>query len=165
VVPEARAAAEEAARRLEEAGRASDLAEARLMVAQAALLDGDGRAAEEAATRARRAFVAQGRPGWATLAGYVALQARWQDGRLGAAQLGRVRALAIALEDAGWANPALDARLVAARVALDLGRLAEGRRELRVAARARARGPVDLRARAWHAEALLRLASGNRAGA
>src|SRR5207244_4325618 len=47
VVPEARAAAEEAARRLEEAGRASDLAEARLMVAQAALLDGDGRAAEQ----------------------------------------------------------------------------------------------------------------------
>src|SRR5207253_2654984 len=86
-------------------------------------------------------------PGWATLAGYVALQARWQDGRLGAAQLGRVRALAIALEDAGWANPALDARLVAARVALDLGRLAEGRRELRVAARARARGPGALRGR------------------
>src|SRR5438105_2274571 len=89
LVPEARQAAEEAARRLEAAGRKSDLAEARLMVAQAALLDGDGRAAEQAATQARRAFLAQDRLGWATLAGYVALQARWQDGRLGAAQLGR----------------------------------------------------------------------------
>jgi tetratricopeptide (TPR) repeat protein len=66
LVPEARLAAEEAAGRLEAAGRKSDLAEARLMVAQAALLDGDGRSAEEAATRARRAFLAQRRPGWAT---------------------------------------------------------------------------------------------------
>jgi hypothetical protein len=50
-------------------------------------------------------------------------------------------------------------------VLLDLGRPTEATRELSLAAAARGRGPADLRAAAWHAEALLRLAAGNRRGA
>ncbi|MGH9156881.1 MAG: CHAT domain-containing protein, partial [Acidimicrobiales bacterium] len=65
----------------------------------------------------------------------------------------------------GLAGPALDARLLAARLALDLGRRETASAELRLAARARHRGPADLRARAWHAEALLRLSEGDRPGA
>jgi hypothetical protein len=50
-------------------------------------------------------------------------------------------------------------------VALEQGEVRGAQRDLEVAAGARRRGPADLRARAWHAEALLRLASGNRVGA
>jgi hypothetical protein len=165
VVPEARAGAEELVRLLRETHMGAALAEALLMSAQAALLDGDGPAAERAADEARLAFVAQERTGWAAVAGYVAMRARWTRGSLGAEELAQVRALAHELDTAGWAVPALDARLTAARVALERGDVAEARRDLEVAARARRTGPVDLRARAWHAEALLRLASGDRAGA
>ena len=69
------------------------------------------------------------------------------------------------LERAGWAAPALDARLMAARVALARRDLVAARADLRRSAGARRRGPVDLRARAWHAEALLRLGAGDRPGA
>ncbi|HEX2274639.1 MAG TPA: CHAT domain-containing protein, partial [Acidimicrobiales bacterium] len=47
----------------------------------------------------------------------------------------------------------------------DHGRPEEAERQLRRAAAARCRGPADLRARAWHAEALLRGSSGDRRGA
>ena len=48
---------------------------------------------------------------------------------------------------------------------LELGRPEVARRELALASRARHSGPVELRVRAWHAVALLRLADGNRRGA
>ncbi|MGH8906444.1 MAG: hypothetical protein ACRD0K_08000 [Egibacteraceae bacterium] len=69
-----------------------------------------------------------------------------------------------ALESAGWTVAALDARIITARMAMALGRHATARRDLTQAARARQRGPADPRARAWHAEALRRLADGDRRG-
>ena len=143
----------------------ANLAEALLLAAQAALLDGDGEAAERAGREAQQAFVDQDRPGWAALAAYVAFRGRWAAGLLGAGDLAQVRTLAKELEDTGWDIPGLDARLMAARVALEQGEVRDAQRDLQVSAGARRRGPADLRARAWHAEALLRLASGNRTGA
>ena len=84
--------------------------------------------------------------------------------RLEAALAAAQRALR-SLEAAGWGVEALDARLIAGRAALELGRTRLARRQLELAAAARQRGPVQVRTRAWHAAALLRLSYGDRRGA
>jgi hypothetical protein len=164
---EARATAEAAL----VAARASRMrlfeAQARLMLAEAALAGGDATTALDQARTARRAFVRQGRPAWAALARYLAVRA---GGDAGAArQLRRARDVAAELATTGWLAPALDARLYAAGLALRraaapdaVARAAEDLRAVRAAGR---RGPAGLRARAWHAEALLRDAAGDEAGA
>lgn len=162
---EARAAAEAAAAGYAAARNATDLAQARIVLARAALLDGDPERARTEAERAHRAYVRLRRPGFAALARYVALRARWEGGDRGDGMLRAGRATVDALVAAGWAVPALDARLIVARIAIDRGRPRRARRELAVAAAARRRGPAELRAGAWHAEALLRLAAGDRRGA
>jgi hypothetical protein len=74
----------------------------------------------------------------------------------------KVAAVADALDAEGLTSQAADARLRAAMLALDQGRIDQARTILASANRARVRGPADLRVRAWHAEALLRLADGKR---
>ena len=54
----------------------------------------------------------------------------------------------------------MHARLLAGRVALDLGRERAARSDLELARRARLRGPAAVRIAAWHAEALHCLATG-----
>jgi tetratricopeptide (TPR) repeat protein len=165
LVAEARDSAEQAVRELAGRGMAPFLAEARLLLSEAALLDGDLDAARAAAEQARTAFRRQGRPSFAALARYALVRVDWASGARSPAALAEARRTAAALASAGWAVPALDARLLAAHLAVDLGRLPAARRELAGTAVARRRGPVELRSRAWHAEALLRLAGGDRAGA
>lgn len=165
LVAEAKEAAQEAVAVLEAAGMASDLAEARLALAQAALLDGDHETARAQAEQARRAFSRQRRQGWAALARWVAVQASWVAGERSDKLLAAARRAAETLTAAGWEVAALDARLIAARTALDLGRQRIARAELERAAPARRRGPVQLRTAAWYAEALLALAEGDRAAA
>jgi hypothetical protein len=165
LVVEARQAAEEAVHHLAEEGRASFLAEARLLLSEAALRDGDPVTARAEADRALRSFARQRRPRWVAAARYAALRAAWLGGERSRALLATARRTAAALADAGWLVPALDAHLIAAQLALELGGLEEARDLLARAARARRRGPVDLRSRAWHAEALVRLAAGDRRGA
>ena len=79
--------------------------------------------------------------------------------------LRRSRRIVSELESQGWPVEALHVRTFVGRMALALGRPAVARSALAQAARARSRGSADLRARAWHATALLRLAEGNRPGA
>lgn len=165
LVVEARRAAEEAVRHLAAEGRGLFLAEARLLLSEAALRDGDPVTGRVEAERARRAFARQRRPGWVAIARHAELRAAWLGGERSPALRASARRVAAALAAAGWVVPALDARLIAAHLALELGRPEEARGELASAARARRRGPVDLRSRAWHAEALVRLAAGNRRGA
>ena len=82
------------------------------------------------------------------------------------AALAAARRAIKALDAAGWGVEALDARLIAGRAALELGRPRLGRRQLELAAAARnAVHPVQVRTRAWHAAALLRLSHGDRRGA
>ena len=163
LVGEARAAAERAIDAYARQRNAVDLVQARLLLAQAALLDGDPGTARAEADRARRAAVRQHRTGWVALASYVSLRARWDAGDPVGLRSGR-RTVA-ALADAGWLVAAMDARLIVARTALALGRRATATRELAAAAPARSTGPAELRARAWHALALLRLANGDVRGA
>ena len=76
---EARANALAAVAELEAAGMGSDLAEARLLAAQAELLAGDTAAAREHALQADPAFARQGRPAWAALARAAAARAAWME--------------------------------------------------------------------------------------
>jgi len=162
---EAREAAEGAVATFTAAGLRSLLAEALLMLAQAALATGDTEAAREAADRAARTFARQRRPGWAAVARYVGLRADERADLLTPALRRRALRAAEQLAGFGWRAQELDARLMAARVALAHGELATARRELQRTASARTSGPTELRIRAWYAEALLRLATGRQAGA
>src|SRR4051812_16709583 len=175
---EARANAVAAVAELEAAGMGSDLAEAHLLAAQAELLCGDTAAARDHALRADATFSRQHRPAWSALAKAAAAQAAWME--VGGASAGgddgaRMERLEVALAEArhalrsldaaGWGVEALDARLIAGRAALELGRPRLARRQLELAAAARERGPVLQRTRAWHAAALLRLSKQDRRGA
>lgn len=162
LVAEARTASERAVRELSRGGMALRLAEARLMLSQAALLDGDLETARTAADQARRAFTRQRRPGWAALARYEWLRAAWAAGDRAPATLSAALRTASDLRDAKWTVKALEARILAARIALECGRVDVASRELTAAGRARHRGPAELRSRAWHATALLSLAKGER---
>jgi CHAT domain-containing protein len=169
LVTEARAAAEAAVGALETVGDRAHLVECRLLLARALLAEGAyDRSAAEAALAAK-GFRRAGWLPWLALARYVAIQAEIlaaQDGRSPPpGLLRRCRRIASDLEAQGWPVEALHVRTFAGRLALSLHRPDIARTELAHASAARKRGPADLRAQAWHATALLRLAGGDQAGA
>jgi CHAT domain-containing protein/tetratricopeptide (TPR) repeat protein len=165
LVDEARMAGERAVAGLAKGGMGLDLPEARLMLSHAALLDGDVDGAFQAADLAVREFARQRRTAWAALARHARLRARWAGEEPSVLLLRAASRTRSALVASGWVVPALDARLMVGRIALALGDFRRARTELALASQARYRGPIELRARAWHAEALLRRVSGNRRGA
>lgn len=162
---EARASAQRAVARLEENAMAAELAEARLALAEALLAEGDCDAALVAAEQAAEEFERQRRPGWAALARHAAVHAAFARGERSPSLHARARETASALAAAGWPAASLDARVLAARVALALGSNADAARMLADVAGARRGGPVALRVGAWHAEALRRLAEERRGSA
>jgi tetratricopeptide (TPR) repeat protein len=164
LVGEARDAAAAAVAELEQRGIVADLAEARLMLAHAALRDDDPGEAVELAAGAAAAFAAQGRAPWTALARHAGLEARWAAGERSADLRRRATDAARDLAAAGWAIAALDARLIAARMLLETGG-EHATVPLPAVAQARRHGSVELRARAWHLEALQRHARGDRRGA
>ena len=161
LVVEARAAAEQAVSELERGSMALEISEARLMLAEAALVGGDFQTARAEAELAATAFARQRRPRWTALARYAALRAAFLEHGPSAGGLSAARRSATALASAGWTVAALDAHLLAARIALALGETAAARRALDHV-RVGPREPVDLRVRAKHAGALLALADGKR---
>lgn len=165
LVREARDAAELAVAQLEDSRLDADLAEARLTLAHAALLDEAPAVARDQADRARVAFGRQGRGAWAAMARYWSLRARWAAGERTRDLLVASRRAGVDLRAAGWVAETLDARLIAGRTALELGDHAAAREELSAAGAARGRGPILLRLAAWYAEALLRQSAGNVRGA
>ncbi|MGQ0774132.1 MAG: CHAT domain-containing protein, partial [Pseudonocardiales bacterium] len=162
---EARIAAEQAVAELTRDHRQVALAEARLLLARAAALDGDPERALDQAGRAVRAFDRQKRSAWAALARLQLLMARLASAGSAPVRPSDAAAVADALDTAGWSAPAVEARLLAGRLALDRGNIEVSRNHLRIVSRRRHRGPVTMRAHAWHGEALLRLAEGNPRGA
>ena len=162
LVAEARQAATAAVAEFARRRNAVDLVQARLLLAKIALVEGDPDAALREASRARRSALAQHRAGWAALAGYLSLRARWDLGLRGSATLRSGTRTAVALAETGWLVAALDARLIVARLAMELGHVETARREL---TGLNWSGPAEVRARAWHATALLRLCDGDRHGA
>jgi len=165
LVDEARAAAEGAVADFTRQGNAVDLVQARLVLARAALLSGDSGSARLQAERARRSALRQQRPGWAALAGRIALRARWEVGDFTASTLRTGLRNVAALSDAGRVVAAIDAQLIVAQMALGLGKAAMAGRLLAQVRAASNGGPAELRIRAWHAEAILRRAAGDPLGA
>jgi CHAT domain-containing protein/tetratricopeptide (TPR) repeat protein len=150
---------------VERAGFAVDLAEWHLLLAQAALMEGEVDVARTSAQRALTEFRAQGRARWALLAQQLVIRARWAGGERSSALSRAARDAHAKLWTAGWQVQALHCLVVAGRIELEAGRLSSARVDLARAAQARRRGPADLRAAAWYAEALLRLASRDTRGA
>ena len=164
LVAEARAAAEQAVTELARGSMALEISEARLMLAETALVGGDFQVAQAEAEAAARAFARQRRPRWTALARYAALRADFLEHGPSAERLGAAKRAATALGSAGWTAAALDAHLLAARIALALGETAAARRALEHV-QVGPREPVDLRVRANYASALLALADGERSHA
>lgn len=162
---EARSVAARAVEQLDATGQSAFLAEGLLMLAQAALADGDSPAARQAADRAARLFTRQQRDRWALLARYVGVRADEHAGVESATVRRRARRLIPALAHARLREQELDTRIISARSALRAGSTSAARRDLAATAVAARRGSVDLKSRAWHATALLRAAEGNRKGA
>ena len=160
LVAEARAAAEQAVSELARGSMALEISEARLMLAEAALVGGDFQTARIEADAAAKAFARQRRPRWTAVARSAALRAAFLEHGPSDEALRAARRSANALASAGWTVAALDAHLLAARIALALGETAAARRP-RTRPRRPAR-PVGLRVRAEHASALLALADGKR---
>ncbi len=165
LVTEARQAAELAVREFGRERRQIALPEIRLLLARAASLAGDSAGALAQARRAAREFTGQQRPQWAALARFAVLSARLAGAPGPPVTVTALEQATAALTEAGWRAAALDARLLAGRLALGRGQASRGCAQLRLASQQRMSGPAALRSRAWHAEALLRQAGGNQRGA
>lgn len=168
LVTEARRAAERAVSMVP----ADDVAyatECRLLLARALLAGGDFGRASAAAAAAAATFREAGRMPWAALAEYTAIQAEAvaaeEEIRPPPGLLARCQNVGAELDRRGWRVEAVHVGTFVGRMALAMGQPTLARAELERAAGARARGTADLRARAWHAQALLLLAEGDRAGA
>jgi len=165
LLPEARRHIEIGVAALEAAGVPLDLAEARLLLSQIALAEGDLAVSASAARAARRQLERQGRPRWAALARFVEAQSRWAGSKEQADIPSEAGALSCALHAEEWLLPSLECRVIGARAALRAGET-ETAKSLVAGIDPRARsGSAALRVRAWYGEALGRLAAGNRSGA
>ncbi len=134
-------------------GIAFKTAELLSAAATAALAAGDPAKARERAGQARRLFRTQGRAPWEARAGLVLAQARYAAGEHSAALFRYAEEVAARL-DASRAGEAMQAHLLAGRIALSRGSVTEAGPHLERAARARRRGPPLTRSVAWLARAL-----------
>ncbi|GGM28173.1 MULTISPECIES: CHAT domain-containing protein [Micromonospora] len=165
LIDEAVEVATTAVAELRRRGMASDLAEALLARARAALLAGDLATATDAAVAARTRFRRQGRRTWATFARHVELRAGYAQGVRTPALFAAMVRTAGLLDATGWPGPALTTRIEAARLAATLGRDRRAAHLLTVAATARRRGTAPHRAQGWYALALRRRLDGDEPGA
>lgn len=165
LVPDARRGAELAVETLAREGRLAYLAVAQLQLAEVALLAGDHAEAEAIADEAREAFTRQRRPTWSALARLIAVRAAWERGERSASLLDSARRAAEALDRGGFTIAVLDARILVAQLASSQGRMTVARRQLTLASAAKRAPLVQVRTRAWYADALVRLQEGDRRGA
>ena len=128
--------------------------------ATAALAAGSPAVAKQRATQARRMFRSQSRPLWAARASLVLTEARHVLGEHSVALLRDAEDVAARLEASRTAE-AMQAHLLAGRIALSRGSAAEADPHLERAARYRRRGPPLIRSVAWSARALQAEAQGN----
>lgn len=169
LLPEAMHAAEQAVLEFSKQRRNIVLPEARVLLAQVAILDGQASTGLQQARIAVREFDRQGLRRWAALARFTVLKARLATGEHSGTGPGvSVSSLEHAADDlteAGWPASALEARLLAGQLAARRGWTSRAHAQFQEAARHRRTGPALQRAQGWHAEALRRRASGDRRGA
>lgn len=165
LIAEAREAAERCVAECERSGRHIMRPEARLLLARAAMLDGDPALAADQARKAAREFQTQRRTAFAALARYAQLSIRAGDPTRRRPPLHELVALADELEAAGWRKAAIDARLLAGRTWLGTARAAAAIEQLERVGAARHAGPVSWRTAGWHARALVAQERGERRAA
>ena len=160
LLPEARVAVAEAISAARAGQFSSLLGQAQLLSARIELMSGAAAQARLIAAQARSTFARQARPTWAALARRTEVAARIAAG-------GRDRRAVRGLEQAGdelaaaaWLPRAWEAWIDAAHLAVSLGDTVAAARCLDKAAPGRRAGPAPLRARAWHAAALVALHDG-----
>ena len=158
---EARRTAEQAVQELSQASLGLHLAEARLLLAQAAIADGDPATGRVEARAAARLFASQGREAWSVLARHVMTRAAERHGDVSRQTLHEALDVADELAGHRWAAFELDARITAATVALARGEAALARRQLEQVASASRSASLTLRLRATYAAALLHLEDGD----
>jgi tetratricopeptide (TPR) repeat protein len=142
-------------------GQATKRAELLLTAAHAALAAADPQTALQRAHAARRLFAAQHRTWWHARAELVLLRARYASAQPASGRLlTDADRLALRLEAAGSQEAPL-ARLLAGRLAIDLGRADVAERHLTAAAQSRRHGPAMSRVSGWLSEALRAEAAGN----
>ena len=160
--------ADEALRRLGAEGDRATTAEAWLLRAQAARLEGDPTAASEAAEQARAAFAEMGSVGRQRAAELELMQARRaiDPRQLGMSELLRLEALASELAAVGNASGEVAALSLATAVATDLHQNDVARRcAAAAAARAEQVGMLETRLHARYASAMAAWAVGDDAAA
>ncbi|GAA4583390.1 CHAT domain-containing protein [Planotetraspora phitsanulokensis] len=157
---EARAVVERAVPDLEAAGAHAALPEARLLLARAELLTGDGHRAAATAGTALAELAGQGRSSWASLAEEVLLRARVLQEEPGHDLLADLLTCAGRLAVSGWTGDSHALRLTAAGLACRLGDLGTAREQLALLAGSPAKTVIR-----QHAAAMLLHLDGDRSGA
>jgi tetratricopeptide (TPR) repeat protein len=147
LLPEAGAAAQQAADEFRINGVPLMGAEAELRVAQLALLSGDPEGAETAAETAARTFGRQRRRAWQARAELVRAEARLRAGTATAADLRDARRVCRTLETQGTWSYAVNAHVIAGRIAAGLDRRRDAVAAFRRAAELARRSPVLVRMR------------------
>jgi len=143
-----------------EGGIAYKKAELLFAAATAALAAGHPVDARERVGQARRLFRTQGRPHWEARASLVLAEARYADGDQSMALFRYAEQVAARL-DAARGGEAMQAHLLAGRIALTRGSVTQADPHLERVARSRRSGPPLPRSVAWLARALQADAHGN----
>ena len=143
-----------------EGGTAYKTADLLFAAATAALAAGDPATARQRARQAHRLFRTQQRAIWEPRAALVLAEARRATGEHSAALFRYAEDVAARLE-ASRAPEAMQAHLLAGRIALSRGSMTQADQHLERAARSRRRGPPLPRSVAWLARALQAEAQGN----
>ena len=147
LIPEASRAAQSAADEFRINGVPLMGAEAELRVAQLALLSGDPEEAESAASAAERTFDRQRRHVWKARAALVRAEARLRAGTATAADLRDARRVCRTMETQGTWSYAVNAYVIAGRIAARLGRRRDAVGALHRAAELARNCPVLVRMR------------------
>jgi len=161
LLPEAAAAAARAVDELGAAGLQLMLTEAQMRLARIFLLTGRPQEAGELADVAARAARRQHRSTWSARAELIGVEARRQAGKAGVDELAVARRAAGRLESSGDLHSAVEAYLVAGRVALDQDQPRAAGLALSRARSLAGRGQVLVRLRGRLAGALEERASGH----
>jgi hypothetical protein len=160
LLPEARIAGEQYVALCRRTGRGDYVAEGLLDLARISVLAGEPDAAKAFASQAVRSFAAHGKHVNAALARIAYLRAGLASGAVGRSSLRSGLEAAAVLDESGWHRDALRARVVVARVALEIGARLTARRQLALAMPLRVRGSAVDRVELSQAEARLALADG-----
>jgi tetratricopeptide (TPR) repeat protein len=160
LIGEALAEADSAVRAMEPLrGRVTKRAELLLVAARCALAAAQPDKALQWAQAAHRLFRSQRSAWWQAHAACAVIQARFAGGQASAGMLRQAARTASLLEELG-SNEAAHARLLAGRVALELGRREDADSHFAAAARGRHRGSALTRVTGWLGAALRAQAAG-----